>query len=346
MTESSPRFVEIGSQTFAPPLQGVDLAVEAEDLGYDFQFFGVNECQTTDVFTELRMAVEATTTVRLGCSVANFVTRHPSVVASAIAAIQLASDGRAICAVGKGDSAVGLVGRTPQRHEEFAADLVTLSTYLAGGTVKLGTADSQLRWLAGTAYTKVPVEVAGSGPRSLALAGAVADRVSLAVGADPGRIRWATEVVYAAADAAGRKRSDIQIGAHVPVAIDDSRAVARDELRPSVIGWAHMASFSAAARQAQDPILRRVTDAVHDKYDYRFHSLQESKNSPLRSVADDEFVDYYGIAGPPSYVCERLLELMDIGLRHFTFVMEGEQKARLANDVAPVLRSAAASSRG
>jgi 5,10-methylenetetrahydromethanopterin reductase len=341
MTDHPPLSVEIGSQTFAPPLGGVALATEAEDLGYDFQFFGVNECQTTDVFTELRMAVEATTTLRLGCSVANFVTRHPSVVASAIAAIQLASGGRAICGVGKGDSAVGLVGRSPQRHDDFAADLAALATYLSGGSVRLGDADSQLRWLAGTSYTKVPLEVAGTGPKSLALAGAVADRVSLAVGADPARIRWATDIVYSAADAAGRKRSDIQIGAHVPVAIDASRDRARDELRPSVIGWAHMASFSSAARQAQEPILRRVTDEVHDKYDYRFHSLQESKNSPLRSVADDEFVDYYGIAGPPSYVCDRLLQLMDIGLRHFIFVMEGEQKARLANEVAPILRSAA-----
>ena len=318
------------------------MAREAEQLGYDFQFFGVNECQTTDVFTELRMAAEATTSLRMGCSVANFITRHPSVVASAIASIQLASEGRAICAVGKGDSAVGLIGRSPQSHAEFAEDLRALRAYLAGDAIRIGDVESRLRWLDDTTYTKVPLEVACSGPRSLHLAGATADRVSLAVGADPERIRWASDLVRAGAREAGRDSSDVQIGAHVPVAIHKSFAVARDELRPSVIGWAHMASFSAAGVEMQAPILRRVTERVRNGYDYRFHSLEESRNTPLLDVATDEFVDYYGIAGPVSYVAERLAALMDLGLGHLTFVMEGEQKARLAEDVAPLLRAHAA----
>lgn len=330
------------SLTFAPALGGAALAREAEDLGYDTQLFGVNECQTADVFAELRSAAEATDRIGLGCSVANFVTRHPSVVASAIATVQLASGGRCTCAVGKGDSAVGLVGRAPQRHDEFARDLALLRGYLSGGAVRTGEVDSQLRWLGGTGYTQVPVEVACSGPRTLALAGALADRVALAVGAAPDRIAWAADIVRAGAVAAGRSPTEVQIGAHVPVAIDRSRQRARDELRPSVIGWAHMTSFTRSVVEAQPPILRAVTERVREHYDYRFHSLDESRASPLLAVADDEFVDYYGIAGPPSYVTERLLALTELGLTHLTFVMEGEQKARLAEQVAPALRAAVA----
>ena len=333
------RSLEIGSLTFAPPLGGAALAVEAEDLGYDMQLFGVNECQTTDVFSELRTAVAATTRIRLGCCVANFVTRHPSVVASAIAGVQLASGGRAVCGVGKGDSSVGMVGRSPQRHAAFAHDLAILQAYLSGEVVTIDGAESELRWLADAGVPKVPVEVAASGPRSLALAGTLADRVSLAVGADPDRVAWAAEIVLRAAEAAGRDPDAVTLGAHLPVAIADDRAAARDELRPSVLGWAHMASFSPSAIADQEPILRRVTEVVRDAYDYRYHSLEESKQSPIRHLADDAFVDYYGIAGPPDHVIERLVGLAERGLSFMTFVMEGEQKARLAAEVAPALRA-------
>ena len=79
---------EVGSLTFAPPLRGADMAAEAEELGLDHQFFGVNECQTTDVYTELRTAAERTSRIKLGTCVVNFLTRHPCVVASGITVSQ------------------------------------------------------------------------------------------------------------------------------------------------------------------------------------------------------------------------------------------------------------------
>ncbi|MBW2362149.1 MAG: LLM class flavin-dependent oxidoreductase [Deltaproteobacteria bacterium] len=329
---------EIGTLTFARPLEGAAMAAESEGLGFDFQVFGVNDCQTTDVFTELRMAVESTTAIRLGCCVVNFLTRHPCVVASAIGAIQLASGGRAICGVGKGDSAVGRIGLRPQRHAAFARDLQMLQAYLKGETTVANGSDSSLGWLSKTAYTKVPVEVAGTGPKTLALAGAHADRISLAVGADPGRIDQALGIVRDAAAAAGRAPSEITIGAHIPVRIHESRETAIEMLRPDVVGWAHMASFDAAQIETHEPILKKVTSAVHEVYSYDHHGYEESKTSPARHLADDAFVDYYGVAGPPAYVIERLCGLIDKGLSFFTVVGEGEQKLRVAKELLPALR--------
>src|ERR1700712_5232215 len=88
--------VEFATTGFFPPLTGALVAAETEALGYDIQVMGVNECITPDVFTELRMAVETTDHIKLEAGVINMVTRHPSVIASAMAAIQLASGGRAI----------------------------------------------------------------------------------------------------------------------------------------------------------------------------------------------------------------------------------------------------------
>jgi alkanesulfonate monooxygenase SsuD/methylene tetrahydromethanopterin reductase-like flavin-dependent oxidoreductase (luciferase family) len=79
------------------------------------------------------LRADGATTIRLGCCVANFVTRRPCVVASAIAAIQVASGGCALCAVGKGDSALGRIGLGSQRHADLAREIApALRSFSAG----------------------------------------------------------------------------------------------------------------------------------------------------------------------------------------------------------------------
>ena len=48
------------------------------------------------------------------------------------------------------------------------------------------------------AMPKVPVDVAASGPKVIALGATLGDRVTFAVGADPERIAWALETARAA----------------------------------------------------------------------------------------------------------------------------------------------------
>ena len=51
----------------------------------------------SDAFAEMRAAAEATTTIKLATGTTNFVTRHPSVVATSIAAVQvLSGDGTTV----------------------------------------------------------------------------------------------------------------------------------------------------------------------------------------------------------------------------------------------------------
>src|ERR1700759_4115546 len=102
--------IEFGHVDFVAPFRGAALAREDEDLGFDIRYFGENSCFASDAFAEMRAAAEATTRIKLATGTSNFVTRHSSVVATSIAAVQVLSGGRAICGVGKGDSAVGVLG--------------------------------------------------------------------------------------------------------------------------------------------------------------------------------------------------------------------------------------------
>jgi 5,10-methylenetetrahydromethanopterin reductase len=330
--------IEFGHVNFVPPFQGAALAREDEELGFDIRYFGENSSFVSDPFAEMRAAAEATTRIRLAVGATNTVTRHPLVVATSIAAVQVLSAGRAICGVGKGDSALGVVGLGPQRHDEFVEKTTMLRAFLRGETIRLGDYDSRLQWLDGRDFSPVPLELMGSGPRMLRTAAGLADRVTLAVGTAPERIAWALERIDEGLEAAGRSRDEIRIGAYVPIALDDDPRLAAERLRVRVKGAAHMASLRGTDFDAQPEKLRAVTTRLRDEYDYRHHNNEAG--NPLGELVDDDFATWFGIGGPASYVVERLGRLAEAGLSYFFFgAIPLEERQRIAADVMPAVRA-------
>jgi 5,10-methylenetetrahydromethanopterin reductase len=330
--------VQFGNVAFCPPLQGGALAAADEALGFHLRYFGENSCYGSDPFAELRDAAGVTSRIRLAVGATNFVTRHPAVIAGAIAGVQVASGGRAICGIATGDSALGVIGRRPQRLAQFAQDAATLRAYLRGETVDADGFSSRIEWLDTVDYTPVPVEVMCSGPKTIAVAAAVADRVTLTVGAAPERITWALGELDAGLAAAGRSRGDIEVGAYVGVVVDDRRDRAIERLRVRVKGVAHMASLPGIDLDQQPERLRQVTTRLRAAYDYRHHNV--NADNPLGALVEPDFADWFGIGGPPAYVVDRLGGLADAGLGYiFVAGMAGEERERFAADVMPQLAS-------
>ena len=333
--------VEFSTTGFCPAFQGAAVTRESEALGFDVQMFGENHSMAADIFGEMRAAADATRAIRLLCGPVNFVTRDPGVVASAIAPIQCASDGRAICGVARGDSAVAMAGRAPQRQADLDRDLGYLRTYLTRGTVSFSDRESRLEWIGERPYTPVPIELVCSGPRAIALAARVADRIGLSVGASPDRVRWALAIIDRTLDEVGRSRDDVVIGAFLPVALADDRASGRAALRGRVAGWAHMSSFRGIDLSLQPPVLRRATEKLRRGYDYRYHRADVPAENPNTRLIDDDFADWFGVGGPPSYIVDRLGELTELGVRSFGTALGGAERERFARDVMPAVRALA-----
>ena len=308
--------VEFGHCTIAPPLQGAALALEDEQLGFDIRYFGDNHSLHPDPFVALFDAARATTRIKLATGIVTTVTRFPSVLANLAAPLQLASNGRAILGIGKGDSVVAMVGKRPQKHDEFVSNTTLLRAFLHRESVRLGNYDSSLAWLAGQDYTPVPIEIAGAGPRTLAAAATLADRIQLTVGAPPERIRWALDIIRTALADGGRDRREVQIGALVPLCVDASRTAAAERLRTgdrsaSRTWRASLAWISAPNRTS----CVEVTTRLRHAYDYGHHNMEQA--NPMRDLVDAEFADWYGIGGPPAYITERLGELVELGIDYF-----------------------------
>src|SRR4051812_620969 len=169
-------------------------AERAEAAGYDGLTFVDSQNLVGDPFVGVALAAAATERLRFATGVTNAFTRHPAALATVAATVQETSGGRFVLGIGRGDTALFHLGHKPMPVDDFIARVTELQTYLAGGTVHAHGFDSRIRWLDRAQQGKVPLDIASSGPRMIGFAGRIAERVTLAVGADPERVAWALEL--------------------------------------------------------------------------------------------------------------------------------------------------------
>jgi 5,10-methylenetetrahydromethanopterin reductase len=332
------RELEFGITGFYPAFTGAERARICEELGYDIHGFSENHSRAADCFGEMRDAARATSRIKLACGPVNFVTRNPGVVAAGIVPIQILSEGRAICNVASGDSAVAAANRHRQRIAEMERDIGYLRTWLENGVVDYGHYQARLEWADGLSWPKLPIQMACSGPRAIDLAARKADRICLGVGTNNERVAWALDIIAKGLAAAGRERDSIRVGLFAPIAITPDRATGRAAIRTKVSAWAHMQSGKGTDLSQQPEILRRVTTALRDNYDYSFHRPDAPAENPNSDLCDEEFGDWMGIGGPPSYIEDRLGELVELGVDFFFTAFPPDGRETFAAKVMPGLR--------
>lgn len=141
------RPLEFGTTGFYPAFEGAKRAKLSEEMGFDIQGFSENHSRATDCFGEMRDAARETPRIKLACGPVNFVTCNPGVIAAGIIPIQILSQGRAICNVASGDSAVAAAGLKRQRIAGMERDIGYLRTYLDNGAVDFGGGETcRLEW--------------------------------------------------------------------------------------------------------------------------------------------------------------------------------------------------------
>ena len=300
---------EFWQLTFPFPGRSEQAARAAEDRGWDGLFFADTQCLSGDIYSAMCLAAKATTTLKVGTAVTNPVTRHPAVTASAISTVQVESDGRAVLGIGRGDSSLGYLGQKPAPASRLAKYVEQLQGYLSGQSVDLDGFSSQIEWIAASGQPKVHVEVASTGPRVIALASRLAERVTFAMGADPVRIAQGMVDARKAAEYAGRDPDELSFGAYINIACDDDLQRARDIVRGSTGAFAHFSGMSAAASAGSQDA--PVFEHIGANYDMANHA--SGKGAHMREVPDD-FISRFAVVGPPETCLERLGELIDLGL--------------------------------
>lgn len=243
-----PARIDIGIHPDHPVAETVAFARAVEAAGFGGLWIADSQHLFRDCTVSTTAVALATDRMALGIGVTNPVLRHPSVLAGWVATLDELAPGRLTLGVGSGETAVQTAGRKPATIAELQVALQACREYLAGP------------W--GGPACPVPLALAATGPRALALAGRLADSAYMKIGCDERLLRWASDQVGAAVEAAGRSTL-CTTTVLLPVGLGDSL----EEAYREVAGFA--AATAGAVRQAVPAEvvpaeLRRDLDAVAD----------------------------------------------------------------------------------
>ena len=306
------------------PGRAAEMARRAEEYGYDGIGFGDTQNLAPDPYIGLALAARATSTLRLGIRVANPVTRDAAATAGAIATVQLESGGRAVLGVGRGDSSVSHIRGRPAPVSVLASYVEALQGYLGGGPLSAGSGPGPRReggrpvrplsWLPAD-LPKVPVDVAATGRRSIAVGARLADAVTVTVGADPERMAETVRLVRGCDRPPGAP--PLSLGAYVNVVPHPDLAVARDLAKGPAAAYARFSGMAGVAAPGGRPDDREVYAEVAARYDRRAHGRSGASHTRLLT---DDFVSRFAVVGTPGHCVERLVELARCGLERLVIV--------------------------
>ncbi len=298
-----------------PAARMVELARLGEALGYHGLWFGDSHLIWREVYVTMGAAARATTRATLGTAVTNPLTRHVTVTASAAFTLHELSGGRAIVGIGAGDSGVRTFGGKPARLADLERAVLTIRALHRGETVDTGEGTARI---VAAKDARIPIYIAGSGPKILDLAGRVCDGAIILVGLDEQFIRGAIACVHKGARAAGRDPAAIRTVLWVPAALmDDPEAVrsvkahiARIIIRPLPVDLG-----------AED---MKVVRAVKASYDY-YHHMEEAADHGR--VVPDGMVPRFALAGDPARIREQVKAAFAAGIDQVAIIPYGTPRS-------------------
>lgn len=312
----------------------VALTRQAEAAGFAHGWLFDSHVLWRDPYPLLTVMAQATTRMRLGTCVTNPATREPSVTASSLAVLQELSGGRFDLGIGRGDSAIRVLGKGPTTMATLEEAVHVIRALAEGRPIEYEGAVLQLTWSAGH---RLPVWIAGYGPVALKMTGRIADGAMLQI-ADPDLVRWFADQVRASAREAGRDPNAVRIMSAAPAHVGDL-ADGRDRIRwfPALVGN-HVVDL---VNKYQGDLPEALTHYVRGRegYDYLHHAEVGSSNA---AFVTDDIVDRFGIVGDAAAHIAKLRGLADAGVDQFNlYLMNGNEEEQLeiyGREVIPALR--------
>ncbi|MEV4548338.1 LLM class flavin-dependent oxidoreductase [Nonomuraea wenchangensis] len=310
----------------------------AEEHGIDVVSVFGDLMYQPPIFPLLEIAA-ATSRVRLGPACLNPYSMAPYEIAGQLAALDLASDGRAYLGLARG-TWLGEVGIAQPRPLTALAECAEVVRRLLAGDTS-GFAGELFSLAPGTALrypvrrARPPLLIGAWGARGAALAGRVADEIKVGGSANPAMVPVVRERLRPGAEEAGRSVDDVGIvlGAVTVVAADGAAARARAR-REVAMYLAVVAELDPTAEVPAD-LLARVKAEV-----------AAGRDDAAGRLIPDDLLDLFAFSGTPEQVAAQARRLIDAGVRRVEFgtphgLTDDDGVLLIATEVAPMLRKAA-----
>jgi probable F420-dependent oxidoreductase len=303
-----------------PPFsRWLELIQLAERHGFGYAWTYDSHVLWQESVPMLAVAARETSSIKLGHFVTNPATRDPTVLASAYATLQDLSNGRMAMGIGRGDSAVRYIGRQPMKVADFEQACAMVREFMNGAEVEWNGKLLQLKWVR-PELPRIPMWIAGYGPKALAVAGRVADGVIIQL-ADPEIIQWIMDTARRAAEEAGRDPAQLRCIVGAPAHITDDLADAREQVRwfPAMVSN-HVMDLIERYGVDGSSVPKALTDYVQARkfYDYNEHSRVGAKHGEF---VTDEICDRFCVLGTVDAAKAKLQELAEVGVDQFNIYL-------------------------
>ena len=301
----------------------IALTQQAEAAGFGYGWLFDSHVLWMDPYPLLTVMALSTKKMRLGTCVTNPATRDQSVTASALATLDDISGGRMDLGIGRGDSARRVMGKPPTTLARLEEATNLIRALVEGETANEDGTALHFTW---TRRDKLPVWIAGYGPKALELIARMADGVILQL-ADPDLISWFVSQMRDFARAAGRDPSEIKVMAAAPAHVGDID-MCRDRVRwfPALVSN-HVVDL--VSRYEPKDLPPALTGYVRNRegYDYLHHAEVGSTNS---AFVGDDVVDRFCVIWPVEEHLRKLHELAEAGVDQFNiYLINGDEEETL-----------------
>ena len=304
-------------QNDPPAMRVVEYAKQAEALGFSHVWTFDSHVLWQEPFVIYSAILAATERVIVGPMVTNPGTRDWTVIASRFATLNEMYGNRTVCGIGRGDSALRVIGKPPQTLAQLRESVQVIKALANGGTAN----GLSLAW---APESKLDIWVAAYGPKALKLTGEVADGYILQL-ADPDIAEWMISAVRKAASEAGRDPAAIKFCVAAPAYVGDDREHQRDQTRwfGGMVGN-HVADI-VARYGGSGAVPKALTDYIkaREGYDYSEHGRAGNSHT---TFVPDEVVDRFCVLGPVENHLKRLAELKELGVDQFAVYLQHDAK--------------------
>lgn len=313
----------VALQPVYPSAQFGDMVATIEGLGFDEFWLTDSSLHSKYSYMYLTIAALRSERMSIGTAVTNPVTRHPALGAVAAATLNEISAGRAVYGIGAGDRPLHALGLAPARLGLLEDAIVAARRLWSGESVAWQARgfeldDAHMRY---DVPTDIPVYISASGPKTLELAGRIADGVVLLAGLHPDGIRYALDHIDRGVAAAGRDRRP-KISVFAYGAIDEDESVAMESARTIAAWFPQTAPMYCELAGLDKDLIERVRGL------YSGGEFQEA--AAAARLLPDEFVHRMALSGNRASVGTHIANLRELGVDCMTvFPLGGDATSRM-----------------
>jgi probable F420-dependent oxidoreductase len=314
-------------QNDPPAWRVVDLAAKAETLGFSHGWTFDSHVLWQEPYVVYSQMLSATQRMIVGPMVTNPGTRNWTVTASLYATLNDMFGDRTICGIGRGDSAMRVLGHKPTTLATLSESMTVIKDLAEGREATYNGTQQQFPW---AKESKLDILMAAYGPKALKLCGEQADGFILQL-ADLSLAEWTIGAVRQAATDAGRDPDDLYICVAAPAYVGTDLAHQREQCRwfGGMVGN-HVADLVDRYGGDGSMVPQALTDYIKGRegYDYSGHGKSGHDHTDF---VPDEIIDRFCILGPEEAHIERLRALQELGVDQFAIYLMHDQKDETLN---------------